>query len=68
MLIHQIESGLWQREGKAITNFTQTLSAPQSDLAVQTLKDPYVFDFLTLTKEHNERELEAELDERGSRR
>lgn len=61
VLTHQIESGLWQREGKAITNFTETLPAPQSDLAQQTLKDPYVFDFLTLTKEHNERELELGL-------
>jgi len=61
VLIHQIESGLWQREGKAITNFTKAQSSPQSDLADQTLKDPYVFDFLTLTKDHNERELEAGL-------
>lgn len=61
VLTHQIESGLWQREGKAITNFSQTLPAPQSDLAKQTLKDPYVFDFLTLTKEHDERELEQNL-------
>ncbi|MBK1718113.1 PDDEXK nuclease domain-containing protein [Thiocystis violacea] len=63
VLTHQIESGLWQREGKAITNFTEALPAPQSDLAIQTLKDPYVFDFLTLTKDHNERELEAGLIE-----
>lgn len=61
VLVHQIESGLWQREGKAITNFSQTLPAVQSDLARQTLKDPYVFDFLTLTKEHDERELEQNL-------
>lgn len=45
VLTHQIESGLWQREGKALTNFAQTLPAPQSDLAAQMLKDPYVFDF-----------------------
>jgi predicted nuclease of restriction endonuclease-like (RecB) superfamily len=61
VLTHQIESGLWQREGKAISNFSQALPAPQSDLAHQTLKDPYVFDFLTLTKDHNERELEQGL-------
>ncbi|HLD43901.1 MAG TPA: PDDEXK nuclease domain-containing protein [bacterium] len=61
VLTHQIESGLWQRDGKAITNFSQTLPAIQSDLAKQTLKDPYVFDFLTLTKEHDERELEQSL-------
>lgn len=63
VLTHQIESGLWQREGKAISNFTQTLPAPQSDLAAQVLKDPYVFDFLSLTPEHNERELETALIE-----
>lgn len=61
VLVHQIESGLWRREGKAITNFAQTLPAPQSDLAAQVLKDPYVFDFLSLTPEHTERELEHAL-------
>jgi len=63
VLTHQMESGLWQREGKAITNFTKTLPAPQSDLAQQTLKDPYIFDFLTLSKQHSERELEQGLIE-----
>jgi len=52
---------LWQREGKALTNFAQTLPAPQSDLAAQMLKDPYVFDFLSHTPEHSERELERAL-------
>lgn len=61
VLLHQIESGLWEREGQAITNFAQTLPAAQSELAAQVLKDPYVFDFLSLTKEHSERELEAGL-------
>lgn len=61
VLAHQIESGLYQREGKAITNFAQTLPPLQSDLAQQTLKDPYVFDFLSLTKNYNERELEQGL-------
>ena len=63
VLTHQIESGLWQRQGQAISNFAQTLPAPQSDLAAQLLKDPYVFDFLSLTPEHTERELEAALTE-----
>lgn len=58
VLVHQIENILWQRKGKAITNFSQTLPSVQSDLAHQSLKDPYVFDFLALTKEHDERELE----------
>lgn len=61
VLVHQMESGLLQREGKAITNFEQTLPAAQSDLAMQLLKDPYKFDFLSLTKEHTERELETDL-------
>jgi predicted nuclease of restriction endonuclease-like (RecB) superfamily len=61
VLVHQIESGLYQREGKAITNFSKTLPKPQSDLAIQTLKDPYMFDFLTMRKEYDERELETTL-------
>lgn len=61
VLIHQIESALWQREGQALNNFSQTLPAIQSELAQQTLKDPYVFDFLSLSKEHTERELEQGL-------
>lgn len=59
----QIEAGLYQRQGKAITNFTKTLPAPQSDLAQQLLKDPYSFDFLTLSKDASERELETGLVE-----
>ena len=61
VLIHQIENGLYQRDAKAITNFEQTLPPLQSDLALQTLKDPYVFDFLTLTHDYSERELEQAL-------
>ncbi|MEO1616290.1 MAG: PDDEXK nuclease domain-containing protein, partial [Planctomycetota bacterium] len=61
VLTHQIESGLHLREGKAINNFQTTLPAPESDLAKQLLRDPYHFDFLMLTKQHNERELEAGL-------
>ncbi len=48
MLTHQIESDLFHRERQAITNFHQTLPQPQSDLARETLKDPYYFDFLSL--------------------
>lgn len=57
VLVHQIELDLYSREGRAITNFAETLPAPQSDLAQQTLKDPYVFDFLTLAADAREREL-----------
>ena len=63
VLVHQIKSRLYQREGKAINNFDLTLLKPQSDLAKQTLKDPYIFDFLRLTKEYNERDLENGLVE-----
>lgn len=41
-----IESGLYQRKGKALNNFQKALPAPQSDLAEQTLRDPYNFDFI----------------------
>jgi predicted nuclease of restriction endonuclease-like (RecB) superfamily len=63
VLTHQIESNLWEREGRSISNFSSTLPSPQSDLAQQTLKDPYVFDFLTLAKDYTERELEQSLVE-----
>jgi predicted nuclease of restriction endonuclease-like (RecB) superfamily len=61
VLVHQIESGLWLRDGKAITNFEQTLPLAQSDLAMQMLKDPYKFDFLSLSKEHTERDFFLDL-------
>jgi predicted nuclease of restriction endonuclease-like (RecB) superfamily len=61
VLIHQIESGLYQRQGGAITNFEQVLPAAQSDLAQQLIKDPYNFDFLTLGDERSERQLERSL-------
>ncbi len=63
VLTHHIESGLYQRDGKAVTNFEATLPAPHSDLARQTLKDPYNFDFLMLRERHDERELEDALVE-----
>jgi predicted nuclease of restriction endonuclease-like (RecB) superfamily len=47
VLVHQIESGLYHRQGKALTNFARTLPEPQSELAQQIVKDPYNFDFLT---------------------
>jgi len=61
VLTHQLESGFYERKGKAITNFKKVLPAPQSDLAQQLIKDPYNFDFLTLTDNCNERELEQGL-------
>ena len=61
VLVHQIETKLHERQGKAITNFERTLPAPQSDLAQQMLKDPFSFDFLTLHKDARERELQEGL-------
>jgi predicted nuclease of restriction endonuclease-like (RecB) superfamily len=63
VLVHQIESRLYHREGKAVTNFETKLPPPQSDLAKATLKDPYNFDFLSMSKKYNEKELEDALIE-----
>ncbi len=63
VLVHQIESGLYKREGKAVTNFSATLPKLHSDLAHQTLKDPYIFDFLSMSVDYNERDLEKGLIE-----
>jgi predicted nuclease of restriction endonuclease-like (RecB) superfamily len=57
----QIKSELFSRQGKSITNFSRTLPTNDSDLANQLLKDPYNFDFLTLTESYRERELENAL-------
>jgi predicted nuclease of restriction endonuclease-like (RecB) superfamily len=64
VLEHQIETRLYDRQGKATTNFDRTLPQPQSDLARQLLKDPYNFDFLSLGKEAQERDLERALVDR----
>lgn len=61
VLALQIKSQLYKRQGKAVTNFTKTLIEPQSDLAQQTLKDPYIFDFLTMTKPFHEKDIERQL-------
>lgn len=61
VLEHQIDSGLYNRQGKAVSNFQLKLPEAQSDLAQQTLKDPYNFDFLTLREEYDEKELEDAL-------
>ena len=61
VLLNFLSTDLYERQGKALTNFSKTLPAPQSDLAQQTTKDPYVFNFLTMTENYNERELEDAL-------
>lgn len=61
VLLHQIESSLYHRKGKAITNFKDTLPGPQGDLANELIKDPYQFDFLPLAKKYKEKDLENAL-------
>jgi predicted nuclease of restriction endonuclease-like (RecB) superfamily len=67
VLVHQIGSGLYARQGRAVTNFSRTLPAPQSDLAQQLVKDPYSFEFLSLGPEMRERDLERGLVEQLGR-
>ncbi|GAB3127416.1 PDDEXK nuclease domain-containing protein [Glaciibacter psychrotolerans] len=61
VLVHQVDSHLHERSGKAITNFAATLPPRDSDLAQQMTKDPYIFDFVAMTDSRNERELETQL-------
>ena len=61
ILSMQVKSDLHARQGSAITNFTATLPAPQSDLAQQIFKDPYIFDFLTMSEDYHEKDLEKGL-------
>ncbi len=61
MLELQIKSQLFERQGKAVNNFKDTLPQPFSDLAQQTLKDPYVFDFMQLSNDFREKDIENQL-------
>ncbi|CAN2039644.1 DUF1016 [Candidatus Magnetomoraceae bacterium gMMP-15] len=61
ILAMMIKSDAYKRQGESVTNFEMQLPQIQSDLANQTLKDPYIFDFLTLEEPFHERELETEL-------
>lgn len=61
VLALMIDGGAHARQGKAITNFKEKMLSPQSDLAQESLKDPYIFDFLTLQEPFHERELETGL-------
>jgi predicted nuclease of restriction endonuclease-like (RecB) superfamily len=58
VLASQIKSKLFARSGKAISNFKLTLPEPMSDLAQQTLKDPYIFDFMAMAEPYKERDIE----------
>ena len=57
----QIKTDLFKRQGKSITNFKNTLPEPFSELAQQTLKDPYIFDFMTMSKPYYEKDIEKQL-------
>ena len=63
VLVHQIESELYKRQAMAekISNFESKLPAPQSELAVQTMKDPYIFDFIPFKEDMVERDIENAL-------
>ena len=61
VLTAMIKSNAHDRQGKAVTNFDSHLPAPQSDLAREVLKDPYIFDFLTMEEPFHEREMETGL-------
>lgn len=61
IMVHQIETRLHERAGRAITNFEQTIPGPLGELAQQLTKDPYLFDFLSATEPKLERDLEQAL-------
>jgi len=61
ILSHQIELKLYSRHGKATNNFESTLPKPHSELAIETLKDPYKFDFLSMTEKVVEKDIEDQL-------
>lgn len=61
MLMNFMDANLYQTQGKSVNNFERLLTDVQSDLARETLKDPYNFDFLTLTEDYKEKELEDAL-------
>ena len=60
-MLNNLDTYHKEQQGIAVNNFSRLLPKPQSDLALQTLKDPYNFDFLTITKDFQELELEKVL-------
>lgn len=67
ILLNMISGKLIDTQGKAITNFSKTLPDYESDLIRETLKDPYIFDFINVTESYKERELENALTENISK-
>ena len=70
MLDHQIDLQIYERQQLAgkVTNFSRILPAPESELARQALKDPYVFDFITTRQGHQEHEIEQQMVENATAR
>lgn len=62
ILLNFMDTDLYERQGKAISNFKTSLPAPQSDLAQEMTKDPYKFDFLAMTEGYREKELKDALE------
>ena len=62
VLLNFLDTDLYERQGKAISNFTKTLPSPQSDLAQQITKDPYIIDIMGIRQDMEEKEIEAHLD------
>ena len=67
MLLNMMDTGLFESQGKAVSNFSLTLPRPESDYAQEITKDPYNFDFLMLNENYQERELQHALEENVSR-
>ena len=61
VLLNYLDSGLYERQGKAVNNFSSALAAPQGDLAQEITRDPYQFDFLAIRDDYDERELKDAL-------
>lgn len=67
MLLNMMDTKLYEAQGKAINNFSSVLPSSESDYARQITKDPYNFDFLTLSEDYKERELQKALEENIAR-
>ncbi|WP_156285783.1 PDDEXK nuclease domain-containing protein [Oceanivirga salmonicida] len=61
VLLNFLDTNLYERQGKGITNFSNTLPSVQSELAIEMIKDPYNFDFISITEKYNEKELKDAL-------
>ena len=61
VLLNFLDTRLYERQGHAVNNFEMTLPKPQSDLAQQVTRDPYLFDFLSIREQYDEKELKDAL-------